>query len=320
MPRSTDRGQLVLVGALLLAAVLLSLALLLNTVIFTENLATRADAEVEGSPEQFRDAARAATAESVQRANQAGGSHADLRAAVRAAVRDWSTSAGREYYPSGVDARVSLVETTNGTHVEQTSETRNFTDGNGAGNWTLGSVDGARRVRLNVSRGSLYQVGVTGSLTTTEREAVAANAFHVVVDDGSPRHVYLFQDADGQVRVLVEEDGGYAGANDADCAATAEWVVVDLLAGTVGGTACGALAGYPAETAHEIRYRNATHGSTERAIGTYDLLVAGTVDESPYYDDESRSPTATDAVYAATVRVRYASPETEYDTQVRVVP
>lgn len=319
-----ERAQLVLVGALVLATVFVGLALVVNTVIFTENLATRQDADSQGGPLQYRDAATGATADFVGQVNR---DHHDSRSALAsnlsAAVENWSRLGTVDRVTSGAVTDVAVLDTANGTRLGQTNASRNFTAGGANatdGNWTLADAERTRRFRLNVSQSDLYQSSADGTISDSELDNVTDEAFHVVVDDGTATQVYLFADNGGAVRVFVENASGYYGANDADCQTDESHVTVDLVAGTVEGRDCAPLGFYDPGTAHTIAYRNATLGGSDRATGTYELLVEPSSVPDNYYAGSEDSPFTTPAIYAATVRVEYQSDDLHYRSTVEVVP
>lgn len=322
------RGQLLLVGALLLATAVIAIALILNTVIFTENLATRDRANAIDGPREFRGLATDATADGIEHVNRANNtSHAALRSNLTTYLGDWTRASARQRASDGVAVNVSVVETTAGTRVMQSNGSRNFTAGDaevGDGNWTLSEGHRVRQFRLNVSRDSLYNLGTIDELTDTNNETITENAFHVVADDGTPARVYLFRDDDDDVRLLVEQGGTYAGGNDPDCQSDDSWVTVDLVNATVDGQACSALEtlGPVLADSPDVAYENATLGDDDRAAGRYDLLVKGNVSRSdPYYDAGSgQSPFTTPALFSATVRVTYQESGTRHETVEYVVP
>lgn len=322
------RAQLVLVGALVLGIAFVGVALLVNTVVFTENLATRQDGTSEREAVQYRDTSTDAVAGFIVQVNGANHTSRDaLRSNLSDAVATWSRTAAAGGIARGALAETTLVDTTNGTLIHQTNASRNLTAGGtrtGDGNWTLVDAERTRRFRLTVSDGDLYQSSADGTLSSSQLDSVSDEAFHVaLIDaDGSTSRVYLFEDDGGTVRVFVENSSGYDGANDAGCQTNEALVTVDLVAGTVDGQECRALGVYDPETAHTVEYRNATLGGTDRAAGTYELLAeASSVPSDTYHDaDSGDSPFARPVIYAATVRVEYQADALHYRSRVEVVP
>lgn len=323
-----ERAQLVLVAALVLGAVFVGFAIIVNAVIFTENLATRQDTAAQNGAVEFRDASREAVAELVARVNRDHDtSHDALRSNLSAAVATWSRTAVRDLVARGVTAQVDVVGVTDGTHVQQTNASRDFTAGgssSGSGNWTLVDAERTRRFRLNVSADDLTQRSVSDPPSDSELANATAEAFRINVTDatGSTAHVYLFDDG-GTVRVVVEDaTGTYHGEDDAGCQTDEAWATVDLVAGTVEGASCSALDVYDPTSPHTVRFENATVGGSDRAAGTYELITEpSSVPSSNYYDaDAGDSPFTTPAIYAATVRVQYHADDLRYRGRVEIVP
>jgi len=321
-----DRGQLVLAAALVIATILVGLALVLNSVIFTENLATRQGPE-KTDANTYRADAIDATTGAIVRANERNNTTDDaVHENVTAAVTEWSEATARERAAAGIDASVTVADTTNGTLLLQANRSRNYTAGGsqaGDGNWTLADADGVRQFRLNVSRDSLHQSSVVGDLSPSEYDTTADESFHVVIDDGGDVwRVYAFNDSD-VVRVFVEDpSGSYHGGNDDSCQKEAGNVTIKLANASVAGQHCDALGLYPASEPHTVRYRNATLDGDDRAAGSYRILVeASSVNQNPYYDrDSGDSPFTTPAIYAATVRITHTADEETYTADSRVVP
>lgn len=317
-----NRAQLLLVGALLLAMTFVGIALLLNTVLFSENLATRSQGDA-GSAETYRAAVVETVSGALVRVNhQNNTSQQALRQNLSSTVATWAEQSRRFQVPKGATANGSVVDTTAGTFLLQTNRSRNFTAGGtgaaaGDTDWTLATDTETRRARLNVSRGSLHAVGTDGTLSDSTLDGVTGAAFHALVDDGTTHRVYVFVDSSDTVRVFVEgPTGDYLGENDPSCQAADERVTVDLQRGTVAGQDCDALSFYGATGTHDLRFRNATE-----VEGTYEFLVNGSVDTSPYFDaDSGRSPFTTPAIYAATLRVTYQNAERDYSADTRVTP
>lgn len=323
-----ERAQLVLVAALVLGAVFIGFAIIVNAVIFTENLATRQDTAAQNGAVEFRDASQEAVAELIAGINRDHDtSHVTLRSNLSAAVATWSRTAGRDHVTRGVTAEVDVIGVTNGTHIQQTNASRNFTAGNasaGDGNWTLVDAERTRRFHLNVSAASLKQWNVSDPPSPNELDNATAGAFQVNVTDatGSTSHIYLFNDG-GRVRVIVEDaTGDYSGADDTGCQTDESWATVNLVAGTVDGAPCTPLDIYDPASPHTVRFENATVGGNDRAVGTYELITeSSSIPTSNYYDaNTGDSPFITPAIYAATVRVQYHADDFHYQARVEVTP
>ena len=305
-PAPRDRGQLLLVGALALAVVFVALALLLNTAIYTGNLATR-DSGVDGAPAiEYASGARAAGVDAVRSVNRRNDSSAtDLNRAFDATMGEWDGLASHHAAVSGHAADVDVAGTTNGTRIRQADATRNYVNASDASNWTVVTgVTDVRSLRLTVERSALptgpsaaFRVNVASGLGT--RSAV-------VYDTGSGP----------EVRVV---DGGTTTTCPAG-SVTGGRFTVDVPNASVGGAPCPAL-GALAETTGgvTVAYRNGG-----AAAGTYTMVV----DEPPSAlslsglnaGSGSGSPYWTYAIHGAELVVTYRTDELDYEATVGVVP
>ena len=303
-----DRGQLFLVGALSLAVLFVVLALLMNTAIYTENIATRGTGSGTGEAIRYGQAVRAGTAGLVGYVNaHHNSSYGALDANLTAGVDTMSDATSVHYAYEGARADAALVSTVNGTRIAHDNGTRAFTNESGTADWTLASsVDGTRAFRLNVTRGDLA--------------GGASSAFRVNVSNGTHTwRAYVYNDGD-TVAVKVENDSEDLSTEQCLAPNEADHTVVDLTRGTVGGEPCPLLDfGRGISGPYSIGFENG-----DQATGTYGLVVdEPALADDPndvFFDDASNSPYATPAIYSATVEVRYEGPQITYRTNVTVAP
>jgi hypothetical protein len=320
-----DRGQLLLVAGLVIAVTFVALALTLNTVIYTENLATRSS-DVAGGDDsvRFLDASEDGIAGILDRANRDHNeSHAAVRDNVTADVDAWRNTTGRSFAINGIVTNVSNRNLTNGTRMLQTDGSRNFTAADGSSTWTLASgASGVRQFRLNVTNTSLTEA----DQATIEAEPV----FHVDIDDGSTSRwkVFVYKNLTGTntVNVTVKNQTGPTSWNKlGPCSATGEQVFVNVTAGTVGGEPCSALSFVSdLQAPYAISYNETTTAGVDAANGTYHLIVDdGNVARSPgpqFNDGPGDSPWADAAVYAIEYDAVYQTSRLRYIADVRVAP
>ncbi|MFB6089763.1 MAG: hypothetical protein ABEJ97_01775 [Halobellus sp.] len=309
----TDRGQLLLVGALALAVLFVSLALLLNTAIYTGNLATR-EAGVDGTAAiDYVGAAEAAGVEAIRSVNERNDStHAALRTALEATMRTWDDAAAHHRATAGDLADVDVVAVTNGTQLRQNDSSRNFTDRSYAPNWTLVSdaegVTGVRSIRLTVD---------ATRLTADPSDVVADDVFHVnVSSDVGTRSLFLYNES-GTPRARIVQPSGTT--NCTVGAVTDGTFVVDVANASVGGASCPPLARLD-DTSGNV---SITFRDGDAAGGTYRLVV----DEPPaalplsgFHDPGAGQPYWTYGLYAAEFRVSYRTPQLDYAATIEVQP
>jgi hypothetical protein len=319
-----SRAQLILVAGLIIAVTFVALALTLNTVIYTENLATRSS-DIAGGDDaiRFLDVAREGITGVLTRANRNhNGSHDHVVGNVTGGIDAWRNATGRSYAINGIVTNVSKVNVTEGTRIQQTNRSRNFTSADGDSDWTLASdVSGTREFRLNVTRASLRNS--TKSLVGT----AGVDVFEIRVDDQSTEwQVFVYKNLTGTATVNVTVENRTSGTKFGPCSATTEQVVVNITAEMVGGQSCSALSFVSnLQPPYTIMYND-----TEPTIGdptgngTYHLFVDNSsVGGSPgpqFNDAPGDSPWADAAVYAVAFDANYETERLRYNASLRVAP
>ena len=309
--RDRGRGQLLLVGALALAVLFVALALLLNTAIYTGNLAAR-DASGDTTPAiEYVSAAQSAGTDAVYSVNRRNNTSAtELNRAFTATMDRWDDLAAHHRAVEGVIADVNVTETTNGTRIQQDDASRSFTNDTGAADWTV--VDGitsVRSMRFTVDSSTLTRIDDAGNATT---EPVFRTE---ITADADTRSAYIYHnDTSDNPEVLVDD------TNQTVCAAgsvTDGTFVVDVPNESVGGAPCPALGGI-GDDPDAIECRNG-----DAAGGTYTMVV----DEPPsslslfgLNSPGTGSPYWTDAIYGANLTVTYRAADLDYEATIEVVP
>ncbi|MCU4716592.1 DUF7261 family protein [Halapricum hydrolyticum] len=140
---SDRRGQLLLVGAIALAVIILGLSVVANTVLFTENVGTGEDRVESSEIGEFSFEAQKGTRSLLLRVNHANETNtmAELDANVRRQVTNYSDGLARMYASAGTKiVDISYNRTlANGTRIVQRTD-RNFTypdGGSRVSDWSL---------------------------------------------------------------------------------------------------------------------------------------------------------------------------------------
>ncbi len=316
-----DRGQLLLVTALALGVLLVSLALLLNTAIYTENLATRsADPGSADALGHQRDAVQGVGGAIAYVNAHHAETNETLHANLTASVRAWDDATARHAAVDADAAVASVASTTNGTQAVQ-NRTRNFTAADGAADWNL-TTDvapdrGLRAFRLSVYPGELASVASPDSPSAS----ALTSTFYVNVteDDGDWHRIHVYEN--GSEAQVATYDGATV-ETSANCSAapTNDTVAVDLTAGTVGGDECAPLSAFSdADDQFDVAYRNAN-----AVNGTYSVVVnRSTLGADPGAFDTRSSgnvPYSAPAVYAVEVDLAFESQRVTYEATVRIAP
>lgn len=306
-----DRGQVIVVVALLLATAFVALALILNSAIYAENLSTRETADsiaVSG-------AVSAAERDVEGAIRQVNGDHGtlytDLEDNLEDIIHDRRDASTDRHATRGAMYDLTFVDATDGTQVRQ-NVSRNFTNEQGDSTWTIvEGANGVRDFRVNVSETDL----VKNAEGNVDRDA----DFHVFADNGTSSIRAYIYDNDG-VNVTVTVDGEELNTCETE---TTSHVVVDLTEGTLGGTSCEALSltTHQDEDWDAIGYNNTLDETDDPQVtGGYGLVVKDGVIESTDFASIPNSPFAVDAVYDATIEVTYARSDITYDRTIRIVP
>jgi hypothetical protein len=312
-----DRGQLMIVMSLAIALMFVSMALYLNTAIYTENLATRkGDIAGTAGAESFKSSATDATAGIVHDVNRRNNStgYSGVESAFDEDLRNWSDAAGRLAAARSRAAVVSEESTTRGSRIVQVAD-RNFTNESGTADWVLAEdTADVRALRLNVSQPSLT-ASSPGNIPNPDTFAVN------ITDGTSTYEVFVYRDGSSNVAVSVWDGTDEIGP----CKVDQSRAVVDVTRATVGGEHCPALEFFDNFSSDlTLTFNNTVSGGSDTVVGTYSIVVSENrpaVNDDDYATEGSTSgPFVTTAIYSATVRVAYETPRIEYVTVVRVAP
>ena len=159
LSRRGRRGQILLITAFVLAVLFVGLALVMNSVIYSENLATRADTTTS-QPILHANSMETGTEDVIRYINEHNTSpsltdYSPLRTDLEEAFENISDISSRHSLRDGQVTNDSLGRQFNGTWIRQTDATRNFTDKNHAETWTaVSGAAGARSLRIFVHNSS----------------------------------------------------------------------------------------------------------------------------------------------------------------------
>lgn len=317
---STDRGQIILVTGLAIAVMLVALVLLLNTVIYTQNLATRGVEVDDGEAISFRQEARAGVGRVIDAENREEyDTQAKVEENVTEAVGRFDALLSR-YYAESVtvaDVQAETLSLTDGYLLRQTNASRNFTNAGGiSGDWTLVSDAGAGD-GPGVRNATFTVAGENLSDSTS-----SAFSFRLYGSAGNDWRVYLYNDTANDEITVAVKNGTESTPHDV-CSASGPEATVDLTAGTINGSACPQLAWAAGVSApYDVAFRNARD-----VTGTYAMTVATPDGATTNVEtgnfagaDAEESPRAVPAVYAAEFEIHFETPSVAFHTTVRVAP
>jgi len=305
----TDRGQLLLVGALALAVLFVALALLLNTAIYTGNLATR-DAGVDAAPViEYTAESRTAGVEAIRSVNDRNNSDlTNLSTALRSTITRWDEQASHHRAVGGDLAAVEVAGVTNGTRIQQDDDSRDFTNETGGEDWTVAAdsdLSGIRSLRFAVEESTLAYNPTIGP----------DEVFTVEIDSDTGTTTLYVYDTDDEPEVHVN-DGGDTGTCQSDTGGT---FVIDVANESVGGASCPALSNLT-DVGGDI---SVDFRDSHRAGGTYSMVLdeqQSGLSTLGVDDADGGTPYWTDAIYSAQFNVTYRTEDIDYAAGIEVRP
>lgn len=316
--RGRDRGQLFIVGALALSVILVALAVLLNTAIYTGNVATRDTGVETATVVEYESEATSVATRTLHHANyHNNSSYEALHDRFTTGVARWDRTAGQHVAIGGGDGYLN-VSTTNGTRIVQDSQ-RTFTNAGGSDDWELGDDVHVRNFTVAVDESTLPTRADADDVDEVD-DFTGSGDFYVEIHDVDEEnwqvYVYYYSAVD-EVRVTVIDSGS---SLEGTCSTSTTDPTVDLTNASLDGSRCDALTFWSAaDESYEIDYENA--GTVE---GTYSLVVdkdISALDTGDYNDAGSgTSPYVTPAIYSADLTVTYRSPAVYYRTTHRLAP
>ena len=319
----TDRAQLILITGLTLAVLLVAVVLLLNTVIYTENLATRGVDAGGAEAAEFREGTAADVAELLDRTDWL----TSDRAAFESDLATYAATVRDHRRHDGVVTRIE-ASTTPGAYVAQDNDSRplvpseahlNETNATADEEWTL--VENATRTRSYV-----LNVTVPDSGTIENDTLVESDAFRLTVEtaDGTNEwEMYVYRVGGNESTVVRIGEEEYV--------ADGRTVRLDLTNGSVDGEPWDALVWADGveddasetgdRTAYDVRYDNGdtVEGSYAFVVDAPDGVATASPD-GPLHDAPSDSPHAVSAVYDTRLTLGHHTPDLRFEDRVRVAP
>lgn len=329
-----DRGQILLVAAFALAVIFVAMALIVNSAIFTENLASRGETSGSEGALSMRADVSASVGDGIEAANRNNNStEGDLTDAVQASVENISLQTGRQSARSGRVVDVAYESDRPGARIYR-ADNANFTNAAGEEAYRLvGNVS-----RVDDANGTRAFVIETSTLSASSN----SSAFEIRAQDsdvaGGNRNSWRARIWDAgsdtvHVRTLVN-DGGSTAVED--CEVTKDspgtGITIDITGGTIDGEGCDALA--TSSTGENFHFGAGTDVTPGSSTGSYNISVANAdqiegnfsavVYEGPtaldLLPDSPDGPDSSVALYDATVRYTHYTTDLRYETDVRVAP
>lgn len=300
------RGQLLIVTGFALAIAFVGLALILNSVIYTENIATRAETTTS-EPVSLTQSVERGTEDLVDYINDHNtseeGDYSAVKENLTRAFENLSAITARHHLNSGQVSALKLDGQMEATWVTQTNRERNFTNNDGDATWSPVSTnaDGARQFRLFVN-------------DTTTLDGLTGNPFTVTLND-SANDRWTLQVGSTEVE-MTDANGNNVTCGGIDTLAEF-WVNVS--AGTVAGTECSGLALAPElGPVQGVKFENGAN-----IEGSYRLLVnksEGDVGSVGDYGTDTSGPYTQAALWGTVIDLDFERKNLVYRTRIRIIP
>lgn len=317
-----ERGQIILVAAFALAIIFVAMALIVNSAIFTENLASRGETTGSNDALSMRAMVETNVGDAVASANRNDNSSTNtLTDAVNASIRNISQQTGRQAARSGRVVDVTATSFEGGTRIYQSNGTTLANESNSAylvagGVTRSAGGNGTRAFEIDAS-----------SISASDN----SSAFTVRVQDSSStanlnswRARIWANSTEGTVHVrTLKNDSGTTVVEDCEVANSSSNVRIHVTAGTIDGEQCDALTTGPsgenfhfgtgATDTYDISFANA-----DAITGNFSMVVHNETSLAlPSLDSDID---ADRALYDVRVRYTYVTTDMRYETDVRVAP
>lgn len=310
MPSLSDdrRGQLFIIGALMLAISFVALTMLLNTAIYTENMAARGETVGGTDVSGFINDVHLRTEQMMGYANYQASASSKETAYIRMA-NDMDELLKEEYGSRGILARIGVTATRPGEWGAQTEHA----------NFSAHHDDTNNQSQWHVVQSTPILRNFTVTPEVDSLEPTAAGALTVQFDGDDENEVYIYQENAGTARIDVELEDGTVESCTAD-EDNDGYVTIDMTRATMGGSDCPALELlFPIDGNFHVFYDNVSSGEgfwhvTIPDDGEFGTGVGGVELETA---DEVE---VEDAVYSVQLAVSYVSSDSTYEEEIRVAP
>ena len=303
--RSRSRGQLILVTALALAAIFLGLAVIVNSAIFTENLATRNENVESTEALEYRHSVTQYMGEIVEFANEHNNSQYDyIERNVSDGTADASLYTSIQQAEDGVGLSLSFSSYTDGARIFQNDGSTFENNESTTGDWDLATdIDNTRAF---------------------EFEITTPDDFKIIADNGSDTWTLNINASSEEITV----DSPSLPPVTCDYTTLKSF---DITAGTINESPCPALIdnrdGKSTRLAdafdddYKIRFEQGTG-----IQGNYSLVIdndnIASIRDSDYaaVDGPGTGPYVRPAMYSARFELEYETPRVLYETDITVAP
>lgn len=307
---NSDRGQILLIAAFTLAVIFVALALVINSAIFTQNMASRG--EVVGSSDAllYQQQVEQSVGEAIRYANE------DGSLTIQGSISDIGEAGGRQQIRDGRLINVSLASSpTIEKRIAFESSGDPFLSQNGDENWQLATdVEGTRNFQI--------EANVLAS-SSADAFTIQANG------SGTAGDIWSLSIHDDGTDYVLEVDPGPDGPSSMECkVSSGSPLEVDVMRGTANGHHCPALT-RDVGTGEQMWWATGVTASDyeiwmkngDQIEGDFSMVVDGTHNSTNLQLGSTvGDPYHTDAIYSVDVEYLYLTPNVEYEAEIEVAP
>jgi hypothetical protein len=304
--RPRDRGQLILVTGLTIAVILVMLVLLLNTVIYTENLATRGIDSGSGDAVEYRATVAGSVGELIERENEHYDEGHPPVVAVDTGLETIDEHLQERGLYRGTIAEIDDDEEdiSEGDPIVWQSESNEFDSGT-----------------IITGNDSIEEFTLVIESVEVSEENGEEETFHLIMDDWS-MEIKILEEGSNEWRVIIEEDSGESTTEDYNT----EQLEVNIVNDTIevdNQTEPDSIEPSPPESAEAINYENG-----DLVTGTFELRTDGEPndgnltkyeDEEEHYGNPEHEPYYTYPVESVDLVLHYETSELRFVTRETII-
>jgi hypothetical protein len=329
----SDRGQMLLVGAVVMGFMLVVLVLVLNSLLFAQNVESsgvQSDAPESADAREFIETELGVLMVAV---NDEEGSSVESNFTSGAAdtLSLWERQQFK-FAGKSADVTVTSVDAdSDDKRIRQTDGSEFRDKDNSSSDWTLATdVSDVRRFQFDVEAGDLDPLSLSSpnegdTISSPEYATLAGTAFHVDVSTGGDDwRIYLYKDSSSEdLVVATESDVSTDRATIQYVGSDVDNMTLDVTTGSVDENQTGTvdrvgLFEFADDRSgpYDIEYKNPEEGE-----GNYTMtLNDATVDPDGELNTDGPPPYHTDAVYSAEVEFSYATNQLSSASTLTVAP
>lgn len=308
----SDVAQMMILGSLLIAVILVGLAVIVNSAIYTQYLSSQGTTHT-GNAVASTDISFERTNVVLEETNRNhNNSYKHLAKNYSSSIHAWNNELGKSASANGIALRLYTNSLSNGTHIRDTNQSSDFTNASsGASNWTLVTdTTSVSDYRMQVNRDDLYTDDGIGLSELLSRSF----SLRVTDESGVVWEVYIYENTENEVTVRPVVDG----TEKTPCTAAGTTVEIDFEAETVGGDPCPSLSFAEGLSGPlDFEYRD-----SDQIGGTYEFRINRVIKPSTddrYAEYGAGSPSATPHIYAATVTTVYTKSDLSIERQQQIL-